>query len=135
MNSRRDFLKKTMAGSAASLNGLMPVFGKNRFTYSPTVAGEVTSPYPTVHNLAVEWLIDGDFNLTGVVTVQFREKGSRRWRQGMPLRRVPAGANVGFSWPNKHSGSIFNLKPDTDYEIRLNLDDPDLEAPPTSSGM
>lgn len=126
MNSRRDFLKKTIAGSAAlAFNRLIPVHVKNTLTNSPTVAGEITTPYPTIHNLAVEWLIDGDFNLTGVVTVQFREKGSRRWRQGMPLRRVPAGANVGFSWPNKHSGSIFNLKPDTDYEIRLNLNDPD----------
>jgi hypothetical protein len=43
----------------------------------------------------------------------------------MPLRRVPAGENIGFTWRNKHSGSIFHLKPDTEYEIKLRLEDPD----------
>ncbi len=43
----------------------------------------------------------------------------------MPLFRVPAGKNLGFSWTNKHSGSIFDLKPDTGYEIQLSLSDPD----------
>jgi hypothetical protein len=95
MSTRRDFLKKSMAGSAAfALGGLLPAFGKQWMDYSPTVPGEVRTPYPTVNNLAVEWLIDGDFNLTGVVYVEFREKGSSIWRQGMPLRRVPAGANA-----------------------------------------
>ncbi|MCC5906946.1 MAG: right-handed parallel beta-helix repeat-containing protein [Balneolaceae bacterium] len=126
MSTRRDFLKKSMAGSAAvAFSGLLPLFGKSSMVFSPTVAGEVRTPYPTVNNLAVEWFIDGDFNLSGVVYVEFREKGSSIWQEGMPLRRVPAGSNVGFSWANKHSGSIFNLKPDTVYEIRLSLEDPD----------
>jgi hypothetical protein len=43
----------------------------------------------------------------------------------MPLFRVPAGENIGFTWNNKHSGSIFDLDPDTGYEIRLRLSDPD----------
>ena len=34
-----------------------------------TTPGEVTIPYPTVTNLAVEWKIKGDDNLNGVVTV------------------------------------------------------------------
>jgi hypothetical protein len=59
------------------------------------------------------------------VTVQYREEGSSLWKEGMPLFRVPAGENVGFTWSNKHSGSIFGLKPDTGYEILLSLTDPD----------
>ncbi len=43
----------------------------------------------------------------------------------MPLFRVPAGENVKFSWKNKHSGSVFNLNHDTEYEIKLQLKDPD----------
>jgi hypothetical protein len=35
------------------------------------------------------------------------------------------GENIGFTWNNKHSGSIFDLDPDTGYEIRLRLSDPD----------
>jgi hypothetical protein len=91
-----------------------------------TVPGEIEAPYPTIHNLAVEWLIEGDENQNGIVTLQFREKGTRAWKQGMPLRRVPAGKNVKvFEWKNKHSGSIFDLQPDTEYEIKLSLSDPD----------
>jgi hypothetical protein len=53
-----------------------------------------------------------------MVTVQFREKGTTNWKDGMPLRRVPAG-NSGdrtrptYDWGNKHSGSIFDLKSGT----------------------
>ncbi len=90
-----------------------------------TIPGKVTTPYPTIINLAVEWHIQGDDNLNGTVTVQYREEGTPGWRQGMPLRRVPAGENIGFKWENKHSGSIFDLQPDTQYEIKLNLNDPD----------
>jgi hypothetical protein len=64
-------------------------------------------------------------NRNGSVTVQFRKKGTQKWEHGMMLRRISAGENEGFSWRNRHSGSIFNLEPDTEYEIRLRLDDPD----------
>ena len=56
-----------------------------------TVPGEVTTPYPTIANLAVEWYIKGDDNLNGVVAVEYRMMGENKWRQGMPLRRIPAG--------------------------------------------
>jgi hypothetical protein len=94
-----------------------------------TVPGEVSAPYPTITNLSLEWMIEGDDNLNGVVTVQFRAAGERSWREGMPLRRVPAGegrtTQVPFHWSNKHSGSIFDLRPNTEYEVRLSLKDPD----------
>lgn len=94
--------------------------GQNR-----TIPGKVISPYPTIRNLSIEWYIQGDDNQNGVVSVKFREKGKTQWQTGMPLFRVPAGENVNFSWKNKHSGSIFNLNPDTEYEIKLQLEDPD----------
>jgi hypothetical protein len=94
-----------------------------------TKPGPVTTPYPTVVNLSVEWSIEGDDNRDGVVTVAFRAMGEPRWQRAMPLRRVPAGesrtTNPIFHWQNRHSGSIFDLRPDTAYEIRLKLDDPD----------
>ena len=90
-----------------------------------TAAGAIITPYPTLVNLAVEWQIQGDDNLNGIVNVKFREKNKTKWELGMPLRRVPAGANIGFKWGNKHSGSIFNLKPGTQYQIQLSLVDPD----------
>lgn len=90
-----------------------------------TIPGEIATPFPTLINLAIEWNIQGDDNQNGIVEVQYREKGNKAWENGMSLFRVPAGENIGFTWNNKHSGSIFDLKPDTDYEIRLGLMDPD----------
>ena len=76
-----------------------------------TIPGEITTPYPTLINLAIVWNIQGDDNQNGIVNVKYRIKGNRVWKQGMPLRRVPAGQNAGFTWKNKHSGSIFDLTP------------------------
>jgi len=95
-----------------------------------TTPGELTIPYPTVTNLAVEWKIKGDDNLNGVVTVTYRRVGDQIWEQAMPLRRISAGTSGNrtrptFYWENKHSGSIFDLRPATEYEIRLELRDPD----------
>ncbi|MBM4039903.1 MAG: right-handed parallel beta-helix repeat-containing protein [Planctomycetes bacterium] len=94
-----------------------------------TRPGEVTTPYPTLIHLAVEWHIEGDDNLNGVVSVRFRPIGDEKWREGLTLRRVPAGKSRGtnpiFEWKNKHSGSLFDLKPGTEYEIALKLNDPD----------
>jgi hypothetical protein len=90
-----------------------------------TTPGTVTTPYPTMENLAVEWAIAGDANLDGAVAVRYRVLGASAWSTGLPLRRVPAGSNAGFSWANKHSGTLFDLQPATTYEIELTLVDPD----------
>lgn len=91
--------------------------------------GDVTTPYPTITNLAVEWQIEGDDDLDATCEVGYRVKGNPAWRTGMPLRRVPAGSSRNTSpiikWTNRFSGSVFDLEPDTDYEIQLNLHDPD----------
>lgn len=90
-----------------------------------TTPGTVTTPYPTFENLAVEWAIAGDADNDGVVSTKYRVQGTTPWKNGMPLKRVPAGSNAGFSWTNKHSGSILGLSPGTTYEIELTLTDPD----------
>ena len=89
------------------------------------VPGEVSTPYPTFENLSIEWELGGDANENSVVSVRYRAEGDDEYREGHPLIRVPAGANAGFSWTEKHSGSLFGLSPGTTYEIELNLDDPD----------
>ncbi len=94
-----------------------------------TAPGAVTAPYPTINNLSVDWAISGDANNNGVVRVRYRKIGVTTWTRGMRLRRVPAGSNSGQSWPNKHSGSIFNVAPNTTYEIELTLTDPDNSGP------
>lgn len=103
--------------------------GTTAASRNDTLPGRVTTPYPTIHHLAVEWEITGDDDLDGVVAVSFRKAGERGWREGFPLRRVPAGQSRTttpvFTWKNRHSGSIFDLQPNTAYEIRLRLTDPD----------
>ena len=102
---------------------LLPGFSS--YAQNSTIPGEVFMPYPTLINLAVEWTIEGDDNQNGMVSVNYREKGEGSWLEGMPLRRVPAGENIGFTWKNKHSGAVFDLKPGTTYELHLMLEDPD----------
>lgn len=89
------------------------------------MAGQVTTPNPTLRHLSIEWAIAGDDDLDGVVAVRFRRAGDSAWRNGMPLRRTPAGSYGGFAWGNRHSGSLFDLQPATRYEIELALTDPD----------
>jgi hypothetical protein len=94
-----------------------------------TVPGEVTTPYPTLINLGIEWQIEGDDNENGRVAVRYRAVGEAGWHEAMPLRRVPAGQSrppaTLHKWKNRHAGSIFDLKPDTEYEIHLKLEDAD----------
>jgi hypothetical protein len=91
--------------------------------------GTLSSPYPTIINLAVVWEITGDNNLNATATVRYRKAESGQWRDGMPLRRIPAGqsadSNVLFKWSDKLSGSIFDLQENTAYEIEVSLVDPD----------
>ncbi len=88
---------------------------------TPGVAG---APHPTLRSISLEWLIDGDDNTNGEVSVKYREPGSV-WEDAMPLVRVPAGSNEGFGWANRHAGSIFGLVPGRTYEVELTLNDPD----------
>ncbi|MCK5801058.1 MAG: right-handed parallel beta-helix repeat-containing protein [Deltaproteobacteria bacterium] len=89
------------------------------------MASAVTTPHPTLSNITVEWAIQGDDNLNSTVRVRYRKKGKLSWTLGMPLRRIPAGTLEGFSWTNRHSGSVFDVDPGTTYEVELWLRDPD----------
>jgi len=94
-----------------------------------TKPGEITIPFPTITNLAVEWQIEGDADLDASCEMKFRKEGGADWLDGMPLRRVPAGESQKtssvFSWSNRLSGSLFDLEPGTTYDIELTLRDPD----------
>ena len=90
-----------------------------------TTPDTVAAPFPTLEHASLVWEISGDTNENGTVTVRYRELGAADWRVGTPLQRVPAGSYQGFSWSNKHAGSLFGLIPDTTYEVELFLLDPD----------
>lgn len=87
--------------------------------------GASASPSPTIRALTIEWAITGDANANAAVSVRYRAQGAMDWKQGFPLKRIPAGTTQGFSWANRFAGSVFDLDPATTYEVELALLDPD----------
>ena len=101
-----------------------PVYAVER-----TTPGEITTPFPTLNHLAIEWQIEGDDDLDATCEVKYRKEGESVWSDGLPLRRVPGGSSQKtspiFTWTNRLSGSVFDLEPGTAYEIEVKLNDPD----------
>ncbi len=89
------------------------------------IAGSLSSPFPTINHLSVLWSLSGDANQNSSVRVRFRKQGTSEWRNAMPLRRVVANGNEGFTWSYRHAGSIFGLEAGTTYDVEATLDDPD----------
>ena len=112
-----------------------------------TTSGEFWIQPPTLTALGFDWRISGDDNRNAKVEVSYRKKGDQKWREALPLLRLQQeriGAPTGpgypsqpvsdgsayvnpfkYTVPNMFSGSILNLLPDTEYECRFILSDPD----------
>lgn len=100
-----------------------------------TTLGEFIVGHPTLINLAFEWHIDGDANRNASVEVSYRKAGETAWRAGLPLLRIhnertywarsPESKIFDLVAPNMFAGSILDLEPDTAYEARFVLTDPD----------
>ena len=89
----------------------------------------LTAQPSTLISAGYEWHVQGDANRNASVRAQYRKVGSARWRDGLaPLRlqgeRVVQWS-VDFTAPNAFVGSLFDLEPDSRYEIRLQATDPD----------
>jgi len=80
---------------------------------------------PTVISLGVQMLITDDDNRNATVTVRYRKTGTTDFKTGMPLWRVRPTVVKGRTVPNQFAGSIFDLAPDTSYDIELHAQDPD----------
>jgi hypothetical protein len=100
--------------------------GVNRVT-----PGEFIIDHPTLINLGFEWLIEGDDNRNSQVEVSYRKRGETQWKSGLPLLRLQGERiyqNQGVFdviSPNMFAGSILDLEPDTEYEARFVMSDPD----------
>jgi hypothetical protein len=96
-----------------------------------TKPGEFIIDHPTLINLGFEWLIQGDDNRNAQVEVSYRKQGETQWKQGLPLLRLQGERiyqNQGVFdvvSPNMFAGSILDLEPDTSYETRFVMSDPD----------
>src|SRR2546428_6862869 len=92
-----------------------------------TKAGPFMVEPPTLICLGFEWDIAGDENRNATVDVSYRPSGQSAWKEGMPLIRM-GGEKIfraPYTVPNKFAGSILDLEPDTEYEVRLTMKDPD----------
>jgi hypothetical protein len=88
---------------------------------------EVRLDRPTLHALGVQLLVSDDDDFDAEVTVRVREVGGA-FRDATPLVRVRPDAvveSMRASVPAQFAGSIFDLRPDTAYEIELHARDAD----------
>jgi hypothetical protein len=84
----------------------------------PTTPGAVRS-YSTIYSIGIEWDILGDADHDATAAVEFRPTSTTTWRRALPLMRVDInGANM-------LAGSVLFLTPNTSYQVRLTLSDPD----------
>ena len=94
------------------------------------VAGELVVEPATLINLGFEWFVEGDANRNAAVSVAFRKPGDGEWRPALPLlrlggERIYAESRVDVVVPPMFAGSVLDLQPDTAYEVRLLMSDPD----------
>jgi hypothetical protein len=121
---------------------LAVTFARPAFAQNPTTAGELSIEPPTLLSAGFDWVITGDDNRNARVELTYRKKGESAWKQALPLLRLqrewvnggppqpddtPTLPRYPFDYvvPNMFSGSLLNLEPDTEYEARLVLTDPD----------
>jgi len=100
-------------------------------------AGTFTVERPTLVSLGFEWTVDGDDNRNSVVDVQYRKVGEKQWRKGLSMLRMNGEFVAGpkpqygdqnyynYTVPNGFAGSVLSLEPDTEYEVKAVLSDPD----------
>ena len=95
----------------------------------------VTRLEATLHSISVEWQIEGDEDHDASASLFYRRSGSTSWKQAPDLVRVDfeyAGWSdtdkaefFGLLDQNMFAGSAFFLRPDTDYEVMVEMRDPD----------
>ena len=96
--------------------------------------GEPVLEPATLHSLGAYWIISGDANKNAEIKLGYRKAGEANWNIGMPLRRVGKGHHKDEKGQSKlavpddawlFAGSVLQLQPETDYELRLDLTDAD----------
>jgi hypothetical protein len=131
-----------LAGLLATTAMLNPAFAAPADDVR-THAGNVVVEKPTLLSLGFEWKIEGDANRNSAVDIYYRKAGQSEWRKGLPMLRMGgefiAGPKPQYGEQNYYNytvasgfaGSVLGLEPDTEYETRLVLSDPDGVTGPT----
>jgi hypothetical protein len=86
---------------------------------------------PTLICLGFEWEISGDDNRNSSVEVVYRQTGANEWKPALPLLRMGGERvfreteHLDYTVPDRFAGSILDLDPGAEYEVRLTMKDPD----------
>jgi len=127
--SKHIFLTMTLAILMLAAN---PVIGEddiNQTVTAKVTPGQIIIEPPTLISLGFQWHISGDDNRNATVKLRYRIKGKDKWEVGLPLLRLQNEKILtdpfSFEVPNMFAGSIFDLKPDAEYEVQFVLEDPD----------
>jgi hypothetical protein len=116
-------MKHTLVAVALMLSTIPGLGAQN----NATRAGEFVVEPSTLICLGFEWDITGDDNRNATVDVEYRATGQTAWKTGLPLLRQ-GGERINrapFTVPPRFAGSILDLQPDTEYDVRLTMKDPD----------
>ncbi|HET6251054.1 MAG TPA: right-handed parallel beta-helix repeat-containing protein [Tepidisphaeraceae bacterium] len=129
-------LRSAIVASFVLLAFSISAFAQN----ASTPVGDPVLEPPTLRCLGVYWVIRGDDNQNAHVEFDYRKSGTTDWRSGPPLFRVerrskPYLDEGGQPKPPSQvkipadgwlfAGSLLLLDPDTAYDLRLKLIDPD----------
>ena len=97
--------------------------------------GDVQIDSPTICCLGFSVpIVTGDDDYDAVATIEYRAAGTGTWLSGLPLLRVRPEFTSDETSPGQYglpvpaeqfAGSVFGLSPDTGYEIRVSVSDPD----------
>ena len=96
----------------------------------PIRPGELIVEPPTLISLGFEWYVEGDENRNASVAVDFKRADATDWQAGLPLLRINGERTVlldslDYTAPNMFAGSLFDLAPDTAYQVRFTMSDSD----------
>lgn len=102
------------------------LLSKSAFADDVLKPGQPKLDPPTLVALGVQLPITADDNHNATVTMRYRPMGQTAWKDAMPLYRVrPETVPPPIVPIQQFAGSIFDLRPDTMYEIELHAKDAD----------
>ncbi|MHB9028045.1 MAG: right-handed parallel beta-helix repeat-containing protein, partial [Candidatus Latescibacterota bacterium] len=124
----RQFYRAAILTASFGLVVFLPGMAQSGSTENEVTPGEFIVEPPTLICLGFEWSIAGDDNRNAVVEVAYRKRGFSGWKEALPLLRIGGeriSDDLDYVTLPMFAGSIFDLEPDTDYECRFTMFDPD----------
>ncbi|HET8722221.1 MAG TPA: hypothetical protein VFM24_09355 [Nitrospira sp.] len=97
----------------------------------PIEVGEIQIDPSTPHSIGISLpVLNGDEDFDASVLVGYRKIDASVWNEALPLQRVRTdtlsrAVPTPFPIGEQFAGSIFDLSPDSAYDIRLTIHDPD----------